>query len=851
MTGTQNQIEMSSLALLFAMVGDISGAPFEFLSNNITRNNPNVKSPKDVPLFAPPRPDDVNKSRMTDDSALNLAIVKSMMEFGDKGYEECVDIVAKNLKEFYHKYSVVPGGYGGSFQNWAGTDDLRVERGSFVDGSAMRAPMIGMVYNTLGETLLRAEQSAMPTHSDPEGIKGAQAIAAAVYLARAGCSKDDIKTYIETKFDYDLDIPLSNYTEYMNKEVKHQAETCPVVVPMALRAFLESDSYEDCIQKTIFAGGDTDTTAAMTGGIAGVFFGMPKKFETQCLELIDEDAKKMVYGFQNFLKTRDTEPNKDELEAVMAEARLKKYVLDQYKAGKKTLPKNDPKFVDLLAKKEATRLYYEQVKEARQKKDGSEKTLADNKYAMLSNLTEAVKGNQDFKDKCSSYTAWPGKDITLKDFEAIRYKKKNGHANSKLFPLKRKVVDHALIPEKIVSIESLIKEEAANLFKKSILSEIRKELNVDEVYLQNIQDMKQKERDRLQRPRRGFWGTARDIIFGKNNAGRRTYDKKVREYEDKVSKLDKEIDESKKMVADAKKQIEDRFNVFKSGDVKDEAVKLKNEKYAEKAMAAVKEKFGITTERLKTLLGEDIAKNYIKDETVKKETEVKENVESKENVKAEPEKGVVENVHEPEVKENVEVSKETEVKENEKVNEVKVNDKLIKDEEQLSNHDIFFANSAVIQVMGKAVLQTMDDYVRKYDGNSPDNVAAGGKAIIDYIKNENNIEKPECERLIKTLALGNNAEFQKDSAKYSKFQKEYEALLANIGKTINEGQLADKDGDDVIKSDTVVEQAIEKYLPSVKKANDIPTNIENKKQVNWQKINNESKLDDNLTGFLK
>ena len=770
MTGTQNKIEMSALALLFPIVGDISGAPFEFMKWNVTKN-PNVKSPKDVPLFAPPKPDDVNKTRMTDDSALNLAVVKSMMELDGKNNDECIEIFAKNLKEYYHKYKSVPGDYGGSFRNWAESDATRVERGSFGDGGPMRAPLIGMVYNTLEETLLRAEQSAMPTHSAPEGITGTQAIAAAVYLARAGCSKDDIKTYIETKFDYDLDIPLSNYTKYMKTELIGQSETCSVVVPMALRAFLDSDSYEDCLQKTIFAGGDSDTLAAMTGGIAGAFFGMPKKFETQCLELIDEDTKKMAYDFQNFLKARDTEPNKEELESVMAEARLKKYVLDRYKAGNNTLPKKDPEFVDLLAKKEAARLYYEQMKEARQKKDGSEKALAESKNTLMSKLVEAVKGAQDFKDKCNSYTAWPGKDVTIRDCEAIKgYKRKNAPKNSKLFPLNRKVVDHALIPEKIVSndvISDVIssvnkqkKEEVTNLFKETVLAEIKKELNVDDEQLQKAQNTTQEELDKLKKPRRGFWGTARDIIFGKNNAGRREYDKKVSEYNDKVSELKKEIDNSKELIADAKKQINDRFNIFKSGEVKDEAVKLKNEEYAAKAVAAVKEKFGITTERLKFFLDEDIAKNCIKDDVIKKETEVKESVKAEpEKVQSEPKIEIPKTEHRP-------AGEFHKAERNPRANSEGVSTST-QEESKLSAAE-----------MTKIAANGTLNYFRSSDD---ENVKAGAEAISDYIRTNND---KISEALIKYLANGDFIrKGETDTPEAEKYIDNFNNICSNVAST--------------------------------------------------------------------
>jgi ADP-ribosylglycohydrolase len=152
------------------------------------------------------------------------------------------------------------------FSEWMYESDPK-PYGSFGNGSGMRVSPIGWFFSSLEDTLKEAEKSASVTHNHPEGIKGAQSIAMAIYLARNGSSKEEIKLAIESKFNYALDFNL----DILRKTNKFD-ETCQVTVPQSIYCFLVSNSFEDAIRKAISIGGDSDTIACMTGGIAESFY---------------------------------------------------------------------------------------------------------------------------------------------------------------------------------------------------------------------------------------------------------------------------------------------------------------------------------------------------------------------------------------------------------------------------------------------------------------------------------------------------------------------------------------------------------------------------------------------------
>src|SRR3954447_1023697 len=159
------------------------------------------------------------------------------------------------LKRYYRAYP--HAGYGGSFDQWA-QSERSDPYNSWGNGSAMRASPVGFAFPTLEEVLEQAKKSAEVTHDHPEGIKGVQAVASAVFLARTGQSKEQIKGFVETSFGYYLDTPLDEIRPKYEFQV-----SCQKSVPQAIRAFLESDDFEDAVRKAISLGGDSDTLACM------------------------------------------------------------------------------------------------------------------------------------------------------------------------------------------------------------------------------------------------------------------------------------------------------------------------------------------------------------------------------------------------------------------------------------------------------------------------------------------------------------------------------------------------------------------------------------------------------------
>jgi len=250
--------------MLGAIAGDIIGSVYE--------TQP-IKTPFFYRLFDP-------NSRFTDDSVLTIALADSILtgaDYGDK------------LREYFHAY---PGaGYGGGFLRWARSGSRRGYN-SFGNGSAMRVSPIGHAFDSLDEVLERARQSADHTHNHPEGVKGAQATAAAVFLARHKTAMLDILEYVERTFGYDLSRTLDDIRPNYAFDV-----TCQGTVPQALTAFLESESYEDAVRKAISLGGDSDTLACITGGVAGAYYGVPDDIRAEALVRLDDHLRAVTAAF--------------------------------------------------------------------------------------------------------------------------------------------------------------------------------------------------------------------------------------------------------------------------------------------------------------------------------------------------------------------------------------------------------------------------------------------------------------------------------------------------------------------------------------------------------------------------
>src|SRR4051795_4480947 len=250
--------------MLGAIAGDVIGSIYEHRPIKTTR----------FPLFHP-------LAHFTDDTVLTVALADSILH-GDR----FVDL----LKRYYRAYP--RAGYGGSFHRWA-QSERSDPYNSWGNGSAMRVRPGGFAFATLEEVLEQARRSAEVTHDHPEGIKGAQAVASAVFLARTGQTKEQIKGFVEATFGYHLDTPLDEIRPRYEFQV-----SCQKCVPQAIRAFLESDDFEDAVRKAISLGGDSDTLACMAGGIAQAFYGgVPEAIGRRVYEVLDDHLGDMTRKF--------------------------------------------------------------------------------------------------------------------------------------------------------------------------------------------------------------------------------------------------------------------------------------------------------------------------------------------------------------------------------------------------------------------------------------------------------------------------------------------------------------------------------------------------------------------------
>ncbi len=250
--------------MIGAITGDIIGSIYEF----------NQIKTKDFPLFS-------EDCTFTDDSVLTVAVADAILSGGS--YLESVKRIGQRYPD---------SGYGGHFIGWLLSDDYSPYN-SWGNGSAMRVSPVGFAYNTQEEVLRQAKMSAEITHNHPEGIKGAQATALAIFLARTGSGKEDIRSRITRMSGYNLDRTVDDIRpEY------HFNESCQETVPEAIVAFLDSDSWEDAIRNAVSLGGDSDTLACITGGIAEAFYGgVPDEITTRAKEILTPDLLEITEKF--------------------------------------------------------------------------------------------------------------------------------------------------------------------------------------------------------------------------------------------------------------------------------------------------------------------------------------------------------------------------------------------------------------------------------------------------------------------------------------------------------------------------------------------------------------------------
>src|SRR5262249_16909690 len=184
-------------------------------------------------------------------------------------------------------------GYGGTFRRWAASED-REPYQSWGNGAAMRVSPVGYAYDSLDEVLVRAKWTAEVTHDHPEGIEGARATAAAVYLARTGSSKEEIRDAIERKFRYDLSARIDDLRPGFVFDVSCRGTVSPAIV-----AFLESTDYENAVRLAVSLGGDSDTIACIAGGIAQAYYGgVPPAIRDQALSRLNDHLRSIVAEFE-------------------------------------------------------------------------------------------------------------------------------------------------------------------------------------------------------------------------------------------------------------------------------------------------------------------------------------------------------------------------------------------------------------------------------------------------------------------------------------------------------------------------------------------------------------------------
>lgn len=256
-----------------AILGDIIGSPYEFDRGDKT---------KDFPLFN-------EDSTFTDDSVMTIAVADALLSEA-KDPERIKTLLVYSMQRWGRKDPTA--GYGGMFYRWLFTDDPQ-PYGSFGNGSAMRVSSVGWLYDSLEETREKARLTAEVTHNHPEGIKGAESVAAVIWLARNGKSKQEIREYVIKEFGYDL----SRTCDEIRPGYYH-VESCQETVPEAITAFLEGESFEDVIRTAVSLGGDCDTLTCIAGSMAEAFYGVPEELKEECRKRITPEMLEVLAWFE-------------------------------------------------------------------------------------------------------------------------------------------------------------------------------------------------------------------------------------------------------------------------------------------------------------------------------------------------------------------------------------------------------------------------------------------------------------------------------------------------------------------------------------------------------------------------
>ena len=269
-----------------AILGDMIGSPYEFDRGNKT---------KDFPLFS-------KRSTFTDDSVMTIAVadafldaqpIHSYKDLKEENVQWIRNRLIRGMQGYGKRYP--HAGYGGMFRHWLKTKDPE-PYGSYGNGSAMRVSAAAWLFHDIDTVRFMARLSAEVTHNHLEGIKGAEATASAIFLARTGSTKEEIKAYIEKEFHYKLDRTCDQI-----RPGYHHVESCQETVPEAITAFLEGESFEDVIRTAVSLGGDCDTLTCIAGSIAEGFYGVPEELKAECRKRLDQKMAEILRRFDEYI----------------------------------------------------------------------------------------------------------------------------------------------------------------------------------------------------------------------------------------------------------------------------------------------------------------------------------------------------------------------------------------------------------------------------------------------------------------------------------------------------------------------------------------------------------------------
>jgi ADP-ribosylglycohydrolase len=255
-----------------AILGDMIGSPYEFDRGSKT---------KDFPLFS-------KNSTFTDDTVMTIAVAEAFLGVPDDEAQIRHRLI-RSMQKYGKRFPYA--GYGGMFRFWLKSSDPK-PYGSYGNGSAMRVSAVAWLYDDLQTVRRMARLSAEVTHNHPEGIKGAEAIAAAIFLARTGSTKPEIRAYVEENFHYDLSRTCDEI-----RPGYHHVESCQETVPEAITAFLEGQSFEDVIRTAVSLGGDCDTLTCIAGSIAEAFYGVPETLKEEVHKRLPEELLEVLRRF--------------------------------------------------------------------------------------------------------------------------------------------------------------------------------------------------------------------------------------------------------------------------------------------------------------------------------------------------------------------------------------------------------------------------------------------------------------------------------------------------------------------------------------------------------------------------